>query len=33
MYFDGGFGILAFEDKDNPDDGLYNQAKHQGIGN
>lgn len=27
LVFKGGFGILSFEDRENPDNGLYNEAK------
>jgi hypothetical protein len=30
-FFEGGLGILSFEDDQNPDEGLYNSAKHQGL--
>jgi hypothetical protein len=30
-FFEGGFGVLAFEDKNNPDDGLFSYAKREGI--
>jgi hypothetical protein len=31
LYLEGGFGILSFEDRENPDDGFYNQAKRRGV--
>jgi hypothetical protein len=31
LSFEGGTGFLGFEDKDNPDDGLFARAKHQGF--
>jgi hypothetical protein len=31
LYFNGGSGVLSFEDRDNPDEGFYNRAKRQGL--
>jgi hypothetical protein len=31
VYFDGGFGMLSFEDNDNTDQAFYNQWKMQGV--
>jgi hypothetical protein len=31
IYFNGGFGMLSFEDNNNPDQGFYNKWKMQGV--
>ena len=31
LFFEGGMGLIGFEDKANPDDGQFAQAKRQGL--